>query len=143
EAEAHTQGVLLGVRKGVELGEHRCAQTMQSGERQFHLGLDARDLSHSEPSGLAGGVPDERRLADPGLAAYEQSRALAPASSLKQPVQHIALSGPAQKCRRALDGHAVSLTPGARATDQGFQQTRATTRSATLLCVNTKWEDGR
>ena len=84
---------------------------MESSERQFHLGLDARDLSHSEPSSLPGGVPDERRLADTGLTPYEQDRALAPAGSLKQPVQHIALPGPAQKRRRALDGHPVSLIP--------------------------------
>ena len=83
---------------------------MQSRERQFHLGLDARDLGHSEPSGLPGGVPDQRRLADPGLAPYHQDRALAAADSLKQLVQHIALPGPAQKHRRALDGHPVSLT---------------------------------
>ena len=83
---------------------------MQSRERQFHLCLDARDLGHSEPSSLPGGVPDERRLADPGLTPYDQDRALAPAGSLKQPVQHVALPGPAQKRRRALDGHPVSLT---------------------------------
>jgi hypothetical protein len=63
--------VLLGVRKRAELGEHRRAQVMQSREWQFHLRLDARDLGHSEPSSLPGGVPDERRLADPGLAPYE------------------------------------------------------------------------
>src|SRR3954447_15624905 len=86
---------------------------MESSERQFHLGLDTRDLGHSEPIGLLEGVPDERRLADPGLTTYDQDRALAPANSFKQPVQHIALSGPAQKCRRALEGHVVSLIPSA------------------------------
>ncbi len=58
EAEGDAQGVLLGIRKRVEPREHRCAQVMQSRERQFHLGLDARDLGHSEPSSLPGGVPD-------------------------------------------------------------------------------------
>jgi hypothetical protein len=110
-AERHAQGVLLGVRKRVELGEHRCAQAVQPSERQFHLGLDARDLGHSEPGGLPCGVPDERRLADPGLTAYEEDGALALAGSLEQPVEHTALPGPAQKHRRALDGHSVSLTP--------------------------------
>ena len=61
---------------------------MQSSERQFHLGLDARDLGHSEPSSLPGGVPDEGRLADPGLTAYDQDRALAPVGSLEQPVNY-------------------------------------------------------
>jgi hypothetical protein len=44
---------------------------MQSSERQLRLGLDARDLGHSESGSLPGGVPDERRLADPGLTPYE------------------------------------------------------------------------
>ena len=77
-----------GVRKRVELGEHRCAQAMQSSERQFHLGLDARDLGHLEPNSLPGGVPEECRLANPGLTPNDEDRALARAGGLKQPVKH-------------------------------------------------------
>lgn len=84
---------------------------MQSREREFHLGFDAGDLGRSEASSLSGGVPDERRFADPSLAADDQDRALAAADSLKQPVEHFPLPGPAQKRRRALDGHPASLTP--------------------------------
>src|SRR2546430_9648455 len=106
------------------------------GYLQSRTGLVPGEWSLPDPSGLAVGVPDERRLADPGLAAYEQSRALAPASSLKQPVQHIALSGPAQKCRRALDRHALSLNPRANAHIQRFRHIRTTTPSPTQLCRN-------
>jgi len=85
---------------------------MQPGERQFHLGLDARDLGHSEPSSLPGGVPDERCLADAGLTPDDEDRALPTAGGLEHPVQHVALPGPAHERRRALDGHAASLTRG-------------------------------
>src|SRR3954471_1470119 len=94
---------------------------MQSSERQFHLGLDARDLGHSEPSSLPGGVPDERCLADAGLTTDDEDRALATAGGLYHPVHHIALPGPAHKRRRALDGHAASL---ARGCDQGHALAR-------------------
>src|SRR4051812_8067998 len=97
---------------------------MQSSERQLRLGLDARDLGHSKTSSLPGGVPDERRLTDPRLTPYDQDRALAPAGSLKQPVNHIALGGPAQKRRRALDDAPVTAADVAeveRLADRGFQ----------------------
>jgi len=83
EAEGHAQRGLLGFGKRVQLREHRSTQVMESRERQFHLALHARDLGHSEPSSLPGCVPDERRLANPGLPPYEQDRTLAPTRSFK------------------------------------------------------------
>jgi hypothetical protein len=102
---------------------------MQARERQLHLGLDARDLGHSEAASLPSGVREERRLPDPGLAPYEEDRALAPSSSLKQPVQRIALPGPAQKRRRSLDDAPLAAAGAAKVdqlADHCFRGVRST-----------------
>ncbi len=56
EAEGHSQGDLLRLGQRVEPPEHRSAEPVQPGERQLHLGLDARDLRDPEARGLAGAV---------------------------------------------------------------------------------------
>ena len=52
QAQRDAQRVPLRLRERVEPVEHRRAQLMQAGERQLHLGLDARDLRDAEPGRL-------------------------------------------------------------------------------------------
>ena len=65
EAERDAQGALLGLGKRVEPLEHRRAELMQPGERQLHLGLDARDLRDPKAGRLrersSAGAPSCRR----------------------------------------------------------------------------------
>src|SRR5215207_10238218 len=78
---------------------------MQCRKRQLHLGLDARDLRDTKTGRLPSAVVQEGRLADAGLPADDQDRALAAAHVLQQPVEHLALAGSAQQHRRGADGH--------------------------------------
>ena len=78
---------------------------MQAGERQLHLGLDARDLRDAKARRPRSGVAQQRGLADARLAAHDEHRALAAAHVLQQPVQHLALALPAPKTLPTLGGH--------------------------------------
>ena len=84
---ATPQRVALGLGERVEPVEHRRAQLVQPRVRQLHLRLDARDAGDPESGRLVGGVAQQRRLADPGLAADDEHRALPAAHVLEQPVQ--------------------------------------------------------
>src|SRR3954463_15827851 len=64
---------------------------MQAGERELHLGLDACDTGDATPRSLLGDVVQQRRLADPRLAAHDQHRALPGADALQLAVQRLSL----------------------------------------------------
>ena len=64
----------------------------------------------------AGGVTQQRGLADAGLAADDEHAAAPAARVLEQPVQPRALAGPAAEPRRALGGHAGPNGTGEKAT---------------------------
>ena len=69
QAERDGERVPLRSRERVKAVEQRRAELMDPRERQLHLGLGARDLLDAERDRLPGRVPQQRRLADPGLAA--------------------------------------------------------------------------
>jgi hypothetical protein len=74
ETECGSERLALGRRQPVEAIEERRAQLVQSGERQFHLGLDAGSSHHATARGVREAVVEKGRLADPGLAAeYEHA----------------------------------------------------------------------
>jgi hypothetical protein len=58
----------LRLWESVEPSEHRRAELMDRGEREFHLRLYARDLRDTKPSGLPSGVPQQGGLSDARLA---------------------------------------------------------------------------
>ena len=89
-----------GLRQLLEPAEHRRAQRVQAGERELHLGLDAR--RPGDPASLRGRrqVPQQRGLADPRLAAQDQHPALARAHSRDEPVQRVALADTVEQPRR-------------------------------------------
>ena len=64
---------------------------MQPGERELHLRLNARDPDDATPRRPLGDVLQQRRLADPRLAAHHQHRALPRPDALQLAVQHLAL----------------------------------------------------
>jgi hypothetical protein len=105
--ERDAQRVSLRLREHVDLGQHRSAQLMQASERQFHLGLDSCDLSNHETSRLTDSVSQQRRLPETRLPPDHDDPALAAANVLEQPVQVLALAGPAKEPRRGTDGHAL------------------------------------
>ena len=97
QAQRHAQRVALGLREPVEPREHRRAELMDPGERQLHLGLDARDVRDAEAGGLPGRVAQQRRLPDARLAADDQDGALPVARVCEQAVEQLPLAGPAQE----------------------------------------------
>ena len=78
---------------------------MQPRERQLHLSLHACELDDSKPRRLPCGVAEKGGLSDTGLTTNNQGRALPPSHILQQPIQHLALAGPAPELRLALSGH--------------------------------------
>ena len=71
--------VALRCRQPLEPVEQRRAQLMQAGERQLHLGLHPAARATVRSGRGRDEVLEQRRLADPGLAAQDQRAALAPA----------------------------------------------------------------
>jgi hypothetical protein len=79
----------------IEAIQHRCAQLVEPGERQLHVGLDA-GRSRDAASGRAlHQVLQQRGLADPRLAAQDQHLTLARPHARQQPIQRLALAAPA------------------------------------------------
>jgi hypothetical protein len=83
---------------------------MHRGERQLHLGLDARDLRDTEPGRLASGIPQQRRLPDARLATNDEDGALTPAHIRQQPIDQLPLAGPSEEPPRTGGGH-LSVEP--------------------------------
>ena len=79
---------------------------MKAGERELHLGLDARRSRDPAPRCRLQDVLQQRRLADPGLAAQDQHRALSRPRLLQLKVQRLALAAPPTQPRLGLNaGH--------------------------------------
>ena len=91
QPERRPQRVSLRARQPVELAEHRRAQLMQPGERELHLRLNPRDPGDATLRGPLGDVLQQRRLADPRLAAQDLHRALPRTDALQLAVQCLAL----------------------------------------------------
>ena len=125
QAERRAQRVALRARQMPETAEHRCAQRMQAGERELHLGLDAR--RPGDPASRRGHrqVLQQGGLADARLAAKHQHPALARSHSGDEPIQLITLTPTTEQARRREigDGHtrdALSrpAQPGSRASSE-------------------------
>ena len=71
---------------------------MQPGERELHLGLDARGPRHPTPRRRARATYSSSAvLPTPGLAADHQRPALTRPDRLEQPVERLALTAPAEQ----------------------------------------------
>ena len=115
QPERHAQRVLLRGRKPVQPIEHRRAQLLQGRERELHLRLDTDRPHDPEPRRGPDRGLQQRRLADPRLAAHHQHPALPTTHRLKQPIQRLALAAPAvQHLRRPLGDHAKATIPRSR-----------------------------
>lgn len=75
QPERDGQGVPLRSGQPVDSVQQGCAQLVEAGERQLHLRLDARDGGGAESGGVGRRVVEERGLADPRFAAYDQDSA--------------------------------------------------------------------
>jgi hypothetical protein len=91
---------LLRLGKRVEPSEHRCAELMDRGERQLHLGFDTNDPGDPETGRLPGAVVQQSRLSGPRLAADDQDRTLPAADVAQQLVEQLTLPGSTQQHRR-------------------------------------------
>jgi hypothetical protein len=105
QAERDAEGGLLRLGKLREAAEQRRAELVQCRERQLHLGLDSGDAGDPEPRRLPSAVLQDGRLADAGLAANDEDRALASPDILQQPIEHLTLVGSAEQDRGTLGGH--------------------------------------
>ena len=92
QAERRAHRIALRARQALEPAEHRRAQRVEAGERELHLGLDARGPGDPAPLRGTRQVPEQRGLADPGLAAEDQHPTLARAHSGHESFEHVALA---------------------------------------------------
>ena len=83
ERQRGSQGGLLGLWDLIEPVEQRPQEVGQPGKGKAGLRLDAPRLEHLEAGGGREQVLEQRRLADPGLAAQEQGGAPAVSSTVK------------------------------------------------------------
>jgi hypothetical protein len=72
ERERPGERVRLGARDPVEPAEHRPEQVGQPRERDLRLGLDPPGPQHQQVAGALVGEPQERTLADAGVAAHKE-----------------------------------------------------------------------
>src|SRR5690242_20422353 len=82
-----------------EMPEHRCAQLVQTGERELHLRLHARRPSDPASRGGLRQMPQQGGLADAGLAAQDEHPALARAHSDDESIEYVALPVTVQQPR--------------------------------------------
>ena len=77
EAERHAERRVLRLRQRLEPAEDRSKELVEAGERQVCLGPDAGrpEDSHPRGSGHLDGPFQQRRLADPGIAADQERSA--------------------------------------------------------------------
>ena len=79
-----------GQRGGLRLGkarqqvEDRPHELVQRSERELGLGLDPHGTQHPHPRRVLGRVPQQRRLAEPGIATDDQRTALRGPSTVDQ-----------------------------------------------------------
>ena len=72
QAERDGEGVALWTRQAIEAVQERRAQLVQPGERELHLGLDARRLRDAKSRRALQQVGQQRGLAGAGLTAQDQ-----------------------------------------------------------------------
>jgi hypothetical protein len=95
QPEHDLHGLPLRRRKRLEPIDQRPAQLMQGGVGQLHVRLHPHRPDDGQIRRGRGQVFQQRRLADPGLAAQHQRPALAAADRRDQLVQQRALAPPA------------------------------------------------
>ena len=95
EAERRLQRVSLRRGQAVERVEQWCAELMEPGERQLHLGLDTGGAQHEHAIVGAERVVEQRGLADPRLATQHQHTAAAGAGAGEQRAERRQLVLPA------------------------------------------------
>ena len=112
QPERHAERVPLRGGKPVQPIQHRRAQLLQRRERELHLRLHTDRPHDPEPRRGPDRGLQQRRLADPRLAAHHQHPALPTAHRLEQPLQRLALVAPVvQHLRRPLGDHAAPTIP--------------------------------
>lgn len=72
EPEHRRERPALRVRNPLHPIQQRHTELMQSGEHQFHLGLDADRAQQAQIRRGLGGVVEQRALPDSGLSAYDE-----------------------------------------------------------------------
>jgi hypothetical protein len=90
DAQRRGESVALGSWQALQAGQHRCAQLVQPGERQLHLGLDARRPGDPAPRRSPVEVAQQRGLADARLAPHDERLAVAVPDVRHEPVQQLA-----------------------------------------------------
>ena len=105
EAERDAQSTLLGLRKTIELAEHRRAELMEASKWELHLGLDPGDLRDPESGGPVSDIPQQRRFSDARFAPDDQDGAAAVARVFQESVERFTLAVSVAKPPKGLGRH--------------------------------------
>jgi hypothetical protein len=89
--------VALRAGQAVQVSQERRAKLLQSGVRQFNLGLDAGRPGDAAAGRVPHQIFQQRALADPGFAAQHQGPALTGAHGPHQLIQRGALTPAAEQ----------------------------------------------
>jgi hypothetical protein len=104
QAKRRVQRVALRAWQMPATVEHGCAQRVQAGECELHLGLDACRPGDPASPRASRQVPQQGGLADARLAAEDQHTALARAHARDESFQHVALVVTVEQPRRCRMG---------------------------------------
>jgi len=99
QAERRAERVALRAGQAREAVQQGRAQLMQDGERQFHLGLNARRPHHAALRRALLHVVQQNSLADSRLTAQDQHPALTGPHLSQQPVKRRLLGPPAAQSK--------------------------------------------
>jgi hypothetical protein len=97
QGERGPQRVPLGLGQAGRAAQHRPAQLMQPGKHEFHLRLHARRPSQpaSRTASLPGQVLQQHGLADAGVTADDQDRAVSGPDRFDHVIERLALGAAA------------------------------------------------
>ena len=100
QPEGRAERVALRAGQALQAIHERRAQLLEAGERELHLGLDARRPGEGAPGRAPREVLEQRALADAGLAAQHERPARTRPHARHQLIERRALAAPAEQPRR-------------------------------------------
>jgi hypothetical protein len=124
----------LRLGQPIEPVDHPCAELVERGERQLHLGLDTDGVHDRAVACCAAHVLEQRGLPDAGVAAQHEHATLPAPDPLEQLLELMALSRPPDQ--RGRGGHTECHRGESGASSHSRRSTTTMARGRRPICIS-------